>query len=141
MFDLSTVAVTVSISSAIQYGFYLFLRRPLDRVDKLETKISETIDGKISSLEAGQKSEGEKRKVIYERMEKIELNYRQNTDCIRIHQDIVRMHEQSLDSVVRIERVSTEAKTLVKRMDEIAVEQISLGKDMADLSARMEERK
>lgn len=138
MFDFSTVAVTVSISSAIQYGFYLFLRRPLDRVDKLETKISDQIDGKISDLEHNQKAEGEKRRVIYARLEKIELTYRQNKECIRMHQDIVRLHDQSLASVIRLERVATGAEMLVKQIDAIAIKQISLGEDMAALSARID---
>jgi uncharacterized protein (DUF3084 family) len=141
MIEFGTVATSTGIMALIQFGFYLLLRRPLDRVDNLESEVKELRDQDMVEIKTTQKDDGLKRKAIYERLEKIELNYRQNSDCLRMHQDFVRMHEQSIDIIRRLEQVATVSADLIKRMDAITAEQVSLGKDMADLAARVDERK
>jgi len=135
MFDYSTIALTVTITALIQFGFYMLLRRPLERVDKLEKQLEEQDKAQIAGIEDAQKKEAEKRRELYERISKIELNYRQNADCIRMHADIVAMHEKSLALLIRVERAAVEISRLVSWVDDVSKEQISLGKDLAGLTA------
>ena len=145
MFDLTSLIQQILVQAIGTGLLWLAIKRGLDRDEFERNSLKQTVtdlsEHRMVAIEDDQKQDGLKRKAIYERLEKIELTYRQTTDCVHIHQDIVRMHEQSLALGNRLERVATRAEELVKRTDLITIEQVSLGKDLADLSARMEERK
>lgn len=145
MFDLPSLMQQVLVQAVGSGLLWLAIKRGLDRDEFERNAMKQTLadlsEHRMVVIEDDQKQDGLKRKAIYERLEKIELTYRQNEECIRMHKDIVRMHDQSLASIIRLERVATGAEILVKQIDAIAIKQISLGEDMAALSARIEERK
>ena len=139
MLSIDSLLTTVAVA-LVQFLVYLAIRRVLDRVDKLEMKVGEYVEKQIANLQAGQSDDAKKRKTIYERCERIEQTFRRNDDCLRMHAEISRQQESFMGAVLRLERVGEQASQLVKRMDEIGNEQVSLGKDMASLSAKLEER-
>lgn len=142
MIEWQTAAVTASATSIVQFAFWFLFRRWIERMDVengvRDARIKDLEEKRVAAIETDLKAEGEKRKLIYERLEDIRLNWVSDKKCREKHAAIAQQTENYMAAVLKLERVSTEAARLVGWVDDISKEQISLGKDLAGLTTKVE---
>jgi len=140
--EWQTAAAAAGLSALVNFLFYLTVRRSLElrdrEYDKLDDRVTNLSDNRLADIEEAVKSEGNKRKTIYERIENIELTYMPKKDCEKVHRIVNDQNTSFIGSVLKLERVATEVDRLIKWLDDVSKEQISHGKDMSALAARLE---
>ena len=140
---VSAEIITAGLLNAmIQLGVWLWIRRWVERrdklVDELQGEVKDLRDEKLKTLATQVEASAEKRKAIYERIEKVELAYMTKEDCQKAHKAIGEQQDKFHAAVLKLERVSVETDRLVRWLDDVTKEQISLGKDQAATTARLE---
>jgi uncharacterized protein (UPF0335 family) len=141
MLDWTTMIVTVGAANAGNFiGWFLF-RRAIERMDSdkisLTARVDDLEDKRVAALEKEIRAEGQKRKDIYEHLEKIRLNWVAKKDCREWHAALTEQLRDYMAAVMKLERVSTEVTRLVGWVDEISKEQIGAGKDISALATEM----
>ena len=142
MVEWTTAAVTASATSIVQFAFWFLFRRWIERMDAengmRDARIKDLEEKRVATIERDLKAEGEKRKIIYERLEDIRLNWMSDKKCREKHAAIAAQSENYMAAVLKLERVSTEVSRLVSWVDDVSKEQISLGKDLAGLTSKVQ---
>lgn len=142
MVEWTTAAVTASATSIVQFAFWFLFRRSVEHLEaengKLAVQVKDLEERRVAALESELIADGEKRGKIYREMEIIRLNWMSKKDCHEMHEAIAAQFENYMAAVLKLERVSTEVTRLVSWVDDVSKEQISLGKDLSGLTARVE---
>lgn len=142
MVEWQTAAINAGVMSVVQYVFWALFRRSIERLDAertaLVTRVDTLEEKRVAALEREIREEGSKRKVIYEHLEEIRLNWMHKKECEKMHAAVAAQSENFMACVMKLERVSTEVTRLVSWVEDVSREQISHGKDLSALAAQME---
>jgi uncharacterized protein (UPF0335 family) len=121
--DLQNIFFNAAANSIFWGIGWLFVQRRVEksdrRTEKLEEDYKNLYEHRVIQIENKQDGEGVKRKAIYERIERLEVDQVSRSEFI--------------NAVLKLEHISTETNRLVKWLDEVFKEQISLGKDLSEL--------
>ena len=134
MVEWTTAAAAAGGAGIINFFFWFLLRRPIERMDE---RLKDLEEKRVAAIESELKADGEKRKIIYERLETIRLDWMSKKECREMHAASAAQTENYMAAVLKLERVSTEVARLVSWVDDVSKEQISLGKDLAGLTSEV----
>jgi len=141
MVEWTTAVVTASATSVVQFAFWVLFRRWIERMDiengVRDARIKELEEKRVAAIENQLKVDGEKRALIYRRLEAFQLDWMSKKECRELHAADAAHKESYMASVLKLERVATEVARLVAWVDEINREQISLGKDLSAIGDRV----
>jgi DNA repair exonuclease SbcCD ATPase subunit len=136
--DVSTVSMSSGISAGIALVLWLVVKRPLYRVDRLESEVADLRDDKIQTLDSQAAKAAESRKNIHEHITDIRTHFVHVDQCRRQHE---KMESQNLEfraTVLKLERVSERTDAALERGGEMLNQIINMKADMAGLCAKVE---
>ena len=132
----------VAINGIFTGLLWLAIKRPLDREtrerENLQKEVKDLGDRRIVNLENDLAADGARRKLIYERLEEIRLDWMSKKECRDMHTALTGQLENYMAAVMKLERVATEVARLVGWVNDISKEQIGAGKDIAALAAQIQ---
>ena len=138
METLINVGASAAVTGLVQLLIWAAIQRSIERrdrqIEQLSSDLQSLRDERVAGIERQQKIEGDKRERICQRLETIELDWVQRKDCIRQHEDYTA-------SVLKLQETATKTEQLLKWVADLNNEQVSIGKDLAAITARVEDLK
>ena len=149
MQSIESIAIQAAIQGVVGFLIWYMIKRQVEQTDRnleksdaaadrMSAELRSLRDDKVAGLADELDREADKRKTIYQRLEGIELSYMSKAACEKEHRNEERQHQEFINAVLKLERNTVETHKLTEHISEMQREQISLGKDMAGLIARVE---
>jgi hypothetical protein len=144
LMDLMGMFVGAVVQGLIGLLFYLAVQRNMEKVDRLQERVSTMEKEKLAAMatatekleekmEAGFKEESAKRKGLHEDIEFVRTHFVHVKACERMHTVMAAQFEKFSGAVIDLAKVQEKTEQTAKRMEQISEQVISLGQDISKM--------